>query len=103
METPQPCEIYGFCGISASAISRRYLIVIVRKDLNQWIQQIGTHMIIQEGVREEILYYNVQVEKSTSSSQCPTFAYRWHQHIQQYSSVEVDMSDEIAICLIPYA
>jgi hypothetical protein len=32
---PQYCEIFGFCGDLASAISRRYLFVIAQKDLNQ--------------------------------------------------------------------
>ncbi|GMY04993.1 S-locus-specific glycoprotein S14-like [Fagus crenata] len=67
-------------GFSASVISRRYLFVIVRMDLNQWIQQIGTYMIIQEGVREEIPY-NAQM--MIRSSRFPTCAYQRHQHIQQ--------------------
>uniref|UniRef100_A0A2N9IIT3 Uncharacterized protein n=1 Tax=Fagus sylvatica TaxID=28930 RepID=A0A2N9IIT3_FAGSY len=70
-------------GISASAIIRRYLFVIVRMDLNQWIQQIGTYMFIQEGVREEIPY-NAQKEEVTSSSRCPTciFCWAWRSELQ---------------------
>ena len=53
-------------GILASAISRGYLFVIARKDLNHGIQQIGTHISTQKGVREEILY-NAQIEEKISS------------------------------------
>ncbi|GMY04981.1 S-locus-specific glycoprotein S14-like [Fagus crenata] len=49
-------------GILASAISRGYLFVIAQKDLNHGIQQIGTHIPTQKGVREEILY-NAQIEE----------------------------------------
>ncbi len=83
METPQPCEIYGFCGDFGICNQQKVPHCDCSKGFEPVDPTDWDSYDYSGGCKRRNPLLQCQVEKSTSSSQCPTFAYHWHQHIQQ--------------------